>query len=67
MNNMQFFPPTPYPIINIHEEILKLKQEIALLKEKINELENKNKHNYLQKDDSLHMMWVWKILFFVSK
>ena len=56
MNNMPFFPPSPYPMINIQEEILKLKQEITLLKEKITELEHKNKPNYLQKDDSLHMM-----------
>ncbi len=62
MNNMPFpFYPNPYhmgnmPGNNIEEEIIKLKQEINILKERIAKLENKNKNDYLQKDDSLYMM-----------
>lgn len=58
MNNMQFpIFPRPYPgMVNIEEEIIKLKQEINILKERIMKLENKNKVDYLQKDDSLYMM-----------
>lgn len=41
---------------NIYQEIEKLKQEINYLKQKIQELENSNKTNYLQKDDSYHML-----------
>lgn len=58
MNNMPFpFFPRPYSMMgNIEEEIIKLKQEINILKEKIIKLENQNKNDYLQKDDSLYMM-----------
>lgn len=57
--NMQypFIPrPLPYPTQNIEEEILKLKYELKELKERIIRLEEGNKPNYLQKDDSLYMM-----------
>ena len=57
--NMQypFIPrPMPYPTNNIDEEIIKLKQEINQLKERITRLEQEKKPNYLQKDDSLYMM-----------
>ena len=58
MNNMQFpFFPKPYPMMgNIEEELIKLKQEINILKERITKLENKNKTDYLQKDDTFYMM-----------
>lgn len=58
MNNMQFpMFPRPYPTMgSIEEELIKLKQEINILKERIIKLENKNKIDYLQKDDSLYMM-----------
>ena len=49
--------PRPYPTRgSIEEELIKLKQEINILKERIIKLENKNKIDYLQKDDSLYMM-----------
>ncbi|MBR2139013.1 MAG: hypothetical protein IJ966_06970 [Bacilli bacterium] len=57
--NMQypFIPrPMPYPTQNIEEELLKLKHELKELKERITRLEQENKPNYLQKDDSLYMM-----------
>ena len=41
---------------NIYQEIEKLKQEIIYLKQKIQELENINKTNYLKKDDSYYML-----------
>ena len=67
--NMQypFIPrPLPYPTQNIEEEILKLKYELKELKERIIRLEEGNKPNYLQKDDSLYMMWTFKRSFFVA-
>ena len=48
------FPPYIQP--NIYQEIEKLKQEIKYKKKKIQELENTNKSNYLQKDESFHMI-----------
>ena len=48
------FPPYIPP--NIYLEIEQLKQEINYLKQKIQELENSNKTNYLHKDDSYHML-----------
>lgn len=57
--NMQypFIPrPMPYHTTNLEEEILKLKHELKELKERITRLEQENKPNYLQKDDSLYMM-----------
>ncbi len=60
MNNMQFPFIPPYnmapPRPNIEEELLRLKQEINILKERITKLENQNKNDYLQKDDTLYMM-----------
>ena len=58
MNNMPFpFFQPQFPMgNNIEEEIMKLKQEINHLKERIESLENKKKNDYLQKDDSLYMM-----------
>ena len=67
--NMQypFIPrPLPYHTQNIEEEILKLKYELKELKERIIRLEEGNKPNYLQKDDSLYMMWTFKRSFFVA-
>ena len=56
--NMQFpFFPTPQQIPrNIEEEILKLKQEIYNINERLKKLENKPKTDYMQKDDNLYMM-----------
>lgn len=63
MNNMPFpYLAGLYPSIHetIQEEIRKLKLEITRLNERItileNKLDNKNKKNYLQKDDNLYMM-----------
>lgn len=58
MNNITFpyLPPYQMPIINFEEEIKKLKYEIQKLNEKIDKLENKNKKNYLQKEDGKYMM-----------
>lgn len=60
--NMQMpnFPYPPYmqPQFNIEEELIKLKQEVIILKEKVKQLEtNKpNKKDYMKKDDSLYMV-----------
>ena len=55
MNNMYPFFPQPIQNQNIYEEIRKLKEEIEQLKTRITTLE-KNKKNYLQKDESFHMI-----------
>ena len=68
--NMQypFIPrPMPYHTPNLEEEILKLKHELKELKERITRLEQENKPNYLQKDDSLYMMWTFTRSFFVAE
>lgn len=57
--NMQYpiFPrPMPFPGNNFEEEIIKLKQEINALKNRITKLEQEKKSNYLQNDDSLYMV-----------
>ena len=52
-----FMPnPIPYPQNNFEEEIIKLKQEIYQIKERLSSLENQKKTEYLKKDDSLYMM-----------
>ena len=58
MNNITFpyLPPYQMTIINFGEEIKKLKYEIRKLNERIDKLENKNKKNYLQKEDGKYMM-----------
>lgn len=58
MNNITFpyLPPYQIPIINFEEEIKKLKYEIQKLNERIDKLENKNKKNYLLKEDGKYMM-----------
>ena len=61
MNNMPFpyFPSQMSQYMtnnNIIEEIKNLKLEIANLKERIKQLENKKKNDYLQNEDSLYMM-----------
>ena len=68
MNNMPFpFFQQQFPIgKSVEEEIIKLNQEINHLKERIEKLENKKKNDYLQKDDSLYMMWTQKCSFFVD-
>lgn len=58
--------PMPYPTNHIDEEIIKLKQEITELKERVTRLEQEKKPNYLQKDDSLYMMWTNTRSFFVT-
>ena len=55
MNNMYPVFPQPIQNPNIYDEIKKLKEEIEQLKERILVLE-KNKKNYLQKDESFHMI-----------
>ncbi len=60
--NMQypFFPnpsmPQPSLPPNIQEELLKIRQEIFNINERLKRLESKQKQNYMQKDDNLHMM-----------
>lgn len=58
MNNMPFqFFPGPININNrLEEEIIKLNQEIAQLKERISKLENKKKNDYLEHDDNFYIM-----------
>ena len=66
--NMQYpiFPrPMPFPRNNLKEEIIKLKQEINALKNRITKLEQEKKFNYLQNDDSLYMVWTIPRSFFV--
>lgn len=52
----------PYPFFepqipnNIYEEIRRLKQEIIIIKEKLNQLEKDNKKDYLKNDDSLYII-----------
>lgn len=55
--HIPFFPyPPPTSTINLEDEIIKLKKEIEQLKIKINNLENKNKIDYMKKDDTFYMM-----------
>ena len=62
-----FFPrPMPYPQYNIEEEIIRLKQEITKLKERLTKLEQEKTKNFLQKDDSLYMLWTNTRSFFVA-
>lgn len=59
MNNMPYPYLPPYQNIqqlNIEEELRRLKYEINILKEKVQKLENKNKKNYLQKEEGKYMM-----------
>ena len=51
-------------IIAQQAEENKKQAEISL---KIQELENSNKTNYLQKDDSYHMLWTLMCSFFLQK
>ena len=67
--NMEFpfYPrPIPYPPYTIEEEIIRLKQEINILKERLTKFEQEKPKNYLQKDDSLYMMWTNLRSFFVD-
>lgn len=56
--NMQFpfFPPPHQIPRNIEEEIIKLKNEIININERLKKLENKPKTDYMQKDENLYMM-----------
>lgn len=62
MNNMPspYLPPQFIPNVipnqQIQEEIIKLKKEISILKERIKNLEEKEHNDYLKKDDGLYMM-----------
>ena len=62
MNNMPYpyLPPQIIPNIDpnkqIQEEIIKIKHEINILKERIKNLEEKEHNDYLKKDDGLYMM-----------
>lgn len=62
MNNIPYPYLLPQFIPNIdhnqqiQEEIMKLKYEINLLKERIKTLEGKEHNDYLKKDDGLYMM-----------
>ena len=56
MNNMPYPFFQPLPQNNIYEELKKIKDELKLLKEKINQLENQTKKDYLKKDDSFHIL-----------
>lgn len=60
---MNIFPypyiPNPYINMNnpnIEEEILKLQREIKILKDRVTALENKEKNDYLKKEDGLYML-----------
>lgn len=67
--NMQYpFIHRPLPFIgnNIDEEIIKLKQEINILKEKITKLEHEQNKKFLQNDDSFYMVWTNIRSFFIA-
>jgi len=61
MNNMSY-PYFPGPFngfphqINIEDELNSLKTEISKINERLNNIENQKKNNYLKKDDSLYML-----------
>ena len=63
MNNTPY-PYFPNPFgqfqeqVKFEEEIKNLKIEIAKLKERLNNLENKKTNDYLKKDDSLYMLQI---------
>lgn len=44
------------PVLNVEEEIKKIKQEVKILRERIDRLESKNHKNYLQKEEGKYMM-----------
>ncbi len=64
MNNFPFpYMPNSYQqnnpyqqYTNIEAEIMKLRQEIKILKEKVAFLEKKEKNDYLKKEDGLYMI-----------
>lgn len=56
MNNMPYPFFQPSPPNNIYEEIKKIKEELYLIKEKLKELENSSKKDYLKKYDSFHIL-----------
>lgn len=65
MNNLPYpYMPNPqYPNIPfvppknmLEEEIINLQKEIKQIKERLNYLENKEKNDYLKKEDGLYML-----------
>ena len=57
--NMQYqLFPRLLPLVgnNIEEEIIKLKQEVYILKEKITKLENEQNKKFLQNDDNFYIV-----------
>lgn len=55
MNSFQQQPPM-MGATNLEEEIVKLQKEIKQIKERLNYLENKEKNDYLKKEDGLYML-----------
>jgi len=57
MNNFSYpFPPFHNNQINILDEIIKIKEDLKRLEEKVNKLSQPNEKNYLKKDDSFYML-----------
>lgn len=70
MNNVPFpYMPVPRVPMNsfpqqippmetntLEEEVVKLQKEIKRIKERLNYLENKEKNDYLKKEDGLYML-----------
>ena len=61
MNNISY-PYIQYQIpfnptnINIQEELINIKKELAKINEKLNNLENKNKYEYIQNEQDMYML-----------
>ena len=59
MNNFQFpFLPmgNNINIYNLDNELNKIKEDIKIIKEKINKLEKEKENTYLKKDDNYYMI-----------
>ena len=57
MNNFPiFYPPINNPFINSQDELLKIKEKINNLEERIKILEEEKEKKYLKKDDNYYMI-----------
>lgn len=57
MNNFSYpFPPFHNNQINILDEIIKIKEDLKRLEEKVNKLSQPKEKNYLKNDDSFYML-----------
>ena len=57
MNNFPiFYPPINNPFINNQDELLKIKEKINNLEERIKIIEEEKEKKYLKKDDNYYMI-----------